>query len=33
VTLGMMLGATAMLILTRITVDSSYATRVLPGLN
>src|SRR3954447_16118384 len=32
VTLGMVLGATAMLILTRVTVDSSYATHVLPGL-
>jgi EmrB/QacA subfamily drug resistance transporter len=32
VTLGMALGATAMLILTRVTVDSSYATHVLPGL-
>jgi EmrB/QacA subfamily drug resistance transporter len=32
VTLGMMLGATAMLILTGVTVDSSYATHVLPGL-
>jgi EmrB/QacA subfamily drug resistance transporter len=32
VTLGMVLGAVAMLILTRVTVDSSYATHVLPGL-
>jgi EmrB/QacA subfamily drug resistance transporter len=32
VTLGMVLAATAMLILTRVTVDSSYATHVLPGL-
>jgi len=32
VTLGMALGATAMLILTGVTVDSSYATHVLPGL-
>ena len=32
VTLGMMFGATAMLILTGVTVDSSYATHVLPGL-
>jgi EmrB/QacA subfamily drug resistance transporter len=32
VTLGMTLGATAMLILTRVNVDSSYATHVLPGL-
>jgi MFS family permease len=32
VTLGMVLGGTAMLILTRVTVDSSYATHVLPGL-
>jgi EmrB/QacA subfamily drug resistance transporter len=32
VTLGMALGATAMLILTRVSVDSSYATHVLPGL-
>jgi EmrB/QacA subfamily drug resistance transporter len=32
VTLGMMLGATAMLILTGVTVDSDYATYVLPGL-
>ena len=32
VTLGMVLGAIAMLILTRVTVDSSYATHVLPGL-
>jgi EmrB/QacA subfamily drug resistance transporter len=32
VTLGMALGATAMLILTSVTVDSSYATHVLPGL-
>ena len=32
VTLGMMLAATAMLIFTRVTVDSSYATHVLPGL-
>jgi EmrB/QacA subfamily drug resistance transporter len=32
VTLGMALGATAMLILTRVTVDSSYAAHVLPGL-
>jgi predicted MFS family arabinose efflux permease len=32
VTLGMVLGGTAMLILTGITTDSSYATHVLPGL-
>jgi EmrB/QacA subfamily drug resistance transporter len=32
VTLGMVLGATAMLILAGITVDSDYATHVLPGL-
>jgi EmrB/QacA subfamily drug resistance transporter len=32
VTLGMVLGGIAMLILTRVTVDSSYATHVLPGL-
>jgi EmrB/QacA subfamily drug resistance transporter len=32
VTLGMVLAATAMLIFTRVTVDSSYATHVLPGL-
>jgi EmrB/QacA subfamily drug resistance transporter len=32
VTLGMLLGATAMLILTQVTVDSGYATHVLPGL-
>jgi EmrB/QacA subfamily drug resistance transporter len=32
VTLGMVLGATAMLIFTGITVDSAYATHVLPGL-
>jgi EmrB/QacA subfamily drug resistance transporter len=32
VTLGMALGATAMLMLTGVTVDSSYATHVLPGL-
>jgi EmrB/QacA subfamily drug resistance transporter len=32
VTLGMLLGAIAMLILTGVTVDSSYATHVLPGL-
>jgi EmrB/QacA subfamily drug resistance transporter len=32
VTLGMALGATAMVILTGVTVDSSYATHVLPGL-
>jgi MFS family permease len=32
VTLGMVLGATAMLILAGITVDSHYATHVLPGL-
>jgi EmrB/QacA subfamily drug resistance transporter len=32
VTLGMVFGATAMLILTGVTVDSDYATHVLPGL-
>ncbi|MEA2133752.1 MAG: hypothetical protein QOC68_1661, partial [Solirubrobacteraceae bacterium] len=32
VTLGMVLGATAMLIFTGVTVDSDYATHVLPGL-
>jgi MFS family permease len=32
VTLGMAFGATAMLIFTGVTVDSSYATHVLPGL-
>ncbi len=32
VTLGMVFGATAMLIFTGVTVDSSYATYVLPGL-
>jgi EmrB/QacA subfamily drug resistance transporter len=32
VTLGMLLGAAAMLILTGVTPDSSYATHVLPGL-
>jgi EmrB/QacA subfamily drug resistance transporter len=32
VTLGMALGAIAMLMLTGVTVDSSYATHVLPGL-
>jgi EmrB/QacA subfamily drug resistance transporter len=32
VTLGMVLGAAAMLILTGVTVGSSYATHVLPGL-
>jgi EmrB/QacA subfamily drug resistance transporter len=32
VTLGMALGATAMLLLTGVTFDSSYATHVLPGL-
>jgi EmrB/QacA subfamily drug resistance transporter len=32
VTLGMALGVTGMLILTRITVDSSYAAHILPGL-
>jgi predicted MFS family arabinose efflux permease len=32
VTAGMALGAVAMLILTNVTVDSSYATHVLPGL-
>jgi EmrB/QacA subfamily drug resistance transporter len=32
VTIGMALGATGMLILTGVTVDSNYATHVLPGL-
>ena len=32
VTLGMLLGAVAMLVLTGVTVDSAYATHVLPGL-
>jgi EmrB/QacA subfamily drug resistance transporter len=32
VTLGMVLGAAAMLVLTQVTVNSSYATHVLPGL-
>jgi MFS family permease len=32
VTLGMVVGAVAMLLLTGVTVDSDYATHVLPGL-
>ena len=32
VTLGMLVGAVAMLVLTGVTVDSAYATHVLPGL-
>src|SRR5205085_7834791 len=32
VTLGMALGAAAMLLLTGVTVDSGYTTHVLPGL-